>query len=257
MTVLTHTYYMTLRHLRALIRQPWYVAFTLVQPIIYLLLFGSLFQNIVELPGFGAASYVTFLTPGVVVMSVLFGAGWTGMGIIEDLDRGVLDRFLVTPASRASLILSILAQQAVVAVIQSLIIIGLGLLVGARFAGGAPGVVALLVCAVLLASPFAALSIAMALMVRKQESVIGAVNFILLPLTFLSSVFMAQTLMPTWMQVIARLNPVNWAAEAGRTALSAGADWSMVLTRAGLLLALAIVCIWIAMRSFRSYQRSV
>lgn len=252
-----HTRYMTLRHLRSLARQPLYIAFSLVQPIIYLLLFGALFQKVAELPGFGASSYITFLTPGVVIMSALFGAGWSGMGIVNDLDRGVLDRFLVTPASRVALIAGRLVQVATVTVIQSSIIVGLGLIVGARFAGGPLGVIALIACAVLLAAPFAALSIGMALLARKGESVIGAVNFILLPLTFLSSVFMARGLMPAWMQTIARFNPVNWAVDAARSALASGADWEIVLTRVGLLLALAIVCTWLSMRAFRTYQRSV
>ncbi|MBX5493270.1 MAG: ABC transporter permease, partial [Chloroflexi bacterium] len=151
-----HTVYMALRHLRSLARQPWYIAFSLVQPIIYLLLFGALFQKVAELPGFGADSYITFLTPGVVIMSALFGAGWSGMGIVNDLDRGVLDRFLVTPASRVALIAGRLVQVAVVTVIQSSIIVGLGLIVGARFAGGPLGVIALIACAVLLTLPFGA-----------------------------------------------------------------------------------------------------
>ncbi|MBX6770747.1 MAG: ABC transporter permease [Chloroflexi bacterium] len=252
-----HTIYMTMRHLRSLARQPWYIAFSLMQPIIYLLLFGALFQKVAELPGFGAGSYITFLTPGVVIMSALFGAGWTGMAIVNDLDRGVLDRFLVTPASRVALIAGRLVQVAVVTVIQSSIIVGLGLIVGARFAGGPLGVIALIVCAVLLGAPFAALSIGMSLLARKEESVIGAVNFVLLPLTFLSSVFMARSLMPAWMQTIARFNPVNWAVDAARSALASDADWGLVLTRIGLLLVLAIVCTWLSMRAFRTYQRSV
>jgi ABC-2 type transport system permease protein len=82
MTLITHSYYMAIRQLRALIRQPWYVAFTLVQPIIWLVLYGQLFKRVVELPGFNASSYVSFLTPGVIVMSALFAGGWNGMSII-------------------------------------------------------------------------------------------------------------------------------------------------------------------------------
>ena len=208
-TATAHTWYLTLRQLRNLSRQPWYIAFTLVQPVIYLLLFGSLFQRVAELPGFEAGSYVTFLTPGIVVMSALFNAGWSGASMIEDLDRGVLDRFLVSPASRVALIAGRLVQLAAVTVIQSVIIVGFGLIVGARFAGGLPGVVVLIACAVLLAAPFGALSNGIALLARRQESVIGAVNFLLMPLTFLSSVFMAPDLMPEWMQGVARFNPAN------------------------------------------------
>jgi ABC-2 type transport system permease protein len=257
MIALTHSWYMALRHLRNLARQPWYIAFTLVQPVIYLLLFGELFKRVVEIPGFAAGSYIAFLTPGIVVQTALFSAGWSGMSVIEDLDRGVLDRFLVSPAKRVALIAGRLFQLAVVCVIQSIIIIVLGLLRGASFPGGVAGIAVLIVCAVLLAASFGALSNGMALLARKGESVIGAVNFVALPLTLASSVFMAQELMPGWMQVVARANPVNWAAQAGREALSASADWSLVLARTGYLIVLAVLCAWFATRAFRSYQRSV
>lgn len=257
MVTLEHTWFMTKRLLRNLSRQPWYIAFSLVQPMIYLLLFSALFRRVVELPGFHASSYITYLTPGIVVMSALFGAGWTGMGIIQDLDRGVLDRFLVAPTSRTSLIVGRLVQVAVVTVIQAVIIVAIGLLVGARFDGGVLGVLVLVICGVLLGAPFGALSIGMSLLARKEESVIAAVNFVLLPLTFLSSVFMAQNLMPGWMQTLARFNPLNWSVEAAREAVGASTDWGFVLARLGYLVVLTIVCAWLAMRAFRTYQRSV
>jgi ABC-2 type transport system permease protein len=81
-----------------------------------------------------------------------------------------------------------------------------------------------------------------------MESVIGAVNFLLMPLTFVSSIFMAQELMPHWMQVVARFNPVNWAVEAGRAAAGSSGDWGLVLTRAGYLLILGLACGWFATR---------
>ena len=87
---------MTQRHSRALLRQPYFLAITLTQPIIWLLLFGALFKSVTEIPGFAAGgSYLDYLMPGVVVMTALFSSGWSGMGIIEDMDRGLMDRFLV------------------------------------------------------------------------------------------------------------------------------------------------------------------
>ncbi len=257
MRTLAHSFYMTLRHFRNLMRQPLYIAFTLVQPIIWLVLFGQLFKKVVLLPGFGASAYVDFLTPGVVIMTVLFGAGWSGMGIIRDLDLGVMDRFLVSPVSRVALIAGRLIQLALIAVIQSVLIVALGMILGARFPGGARGVGLLILCAVLLAVPIGALSSAMALVARKEETVIAASNFILLPLTFLSSVFMAQNLMPGWIQAVARFNPVEWAVVAGRSALSAHMNWPLVATRIGLLVALTIITAGLATRAFRIYQRSV
>jgi ABC-2 type transport system permease protein len=113
--VLEQSLAISVRQLRALVRQPIYVAVTLVQPVIWLLLFGALFKRVVDLPGFGSDSYVDFLTPGIVIMSALFSAGWNGMGMLNDLQRGVLDRFLTTPVRRGPLIAGPLLQAVAIA----------------------------------------------------------------------------------------------------------------------------------------------
>jgi ABC-2 type transport system permease protein len=256
MTTLTHSLFMTQRLLRNLSRQPWWIAISLVQPILWLMLYGQLFKRVVELPGFNAGSYISFVTPGVVVMSALFAGGWNGMGVIMDMNQGVMDRLLVSPMNRAAIIIGRILSMSVTTIIQSLILIVLGFLSGARFAGGIPGIIVLLVCAILLGAPFAALSNALALAVRKHESVIGASNFILMPLVFLSPVFMAKSVMPDWMRAVSRFNPVNWSVEAAREALSANTDWGFVLLRIGGLLAFAVVSGWLATGAFRTYQRS-
>jgi ABC-2 type transport system permease protein len=254
---LTHSAYLTVRSLRTLSRQPMYLAFTLIQPMIWLLLFGQLFKRLAELPGFGANSYLEYLTPGVVVMTAMFSAGWAGTSFVLDMDRGVMDRNLTSPVKRGALVAGSLAYQAVTTVIQSVIVIGIGLLAGARFDGGVLGVLVVLACAVLLALAFAALSDAVALLVRQQEALIGVSQFLTMPLTFLSSVLMAPALMPGWVSDAAKFNPVDWAAAGSREALSASPDWGLVGRDLGLLLALALVMSWLATRAFRSYQRSV
>jgi ABC-2 type transport system permease protein len=252
-----HSWYMALRWIRALLRQPWFVAITLVQPVIWLLLFGALFKKVVDIPGFGGGSYIDYLAPGIVVMTALFSSGWNGMGMINDLEQGVVDRFLVSPARRLPLILGPLVQGAISIAIQSLIVVGLALIVGASFPGGVLGVIVLILCAVLLGTAMGAFSNGIALLARKEETLIGAVNFIILPLTFLSSAFMKQTLAPQWIQDVAKFNPVNWAVQAGREALAASPDWGYVLARAGLLAAVAALLLWFAVRAFRTYQASV
>ena len=257
MTTLAHLLFLTQRQLRALLRQPWYIAFTIVQPVIWLVLYGQLFQRVVELPGFHAESYITFLTPGVIIMTALFSGGWNGMGTIVEIDRGVMDRFLVTPVSRVALMGGRLVALAAISVVQSLMLIGLGLLLGARLGGGVAGVLTLLASGVLLAAPFGALSNALALVVRKQESVIGASNFLLLPLTFLSPVYMAKELMPGWIRTVTRFNPVTWSVDAAREALKPQADWAAVMLRIGCLVLFAIGAAALATRAFRAYQRSL
>jgi ABC-2 type transport system permease protein len=256
-TTLSHTWYMTQRQLVAVFRQPAFLVITLVQPVIWLYLFGSLFRKVVELPGFGAGSYLDYLVPGVVVMSALSSNMWAGMTTLEEIERGTLNRFLTTPVSRAALINGNVGQQAVCTFVQSVVIVALGRLGGAHYAGGFGGLVILVVASILLGTVIGALSNALGMLVRQRESIIGVNTFLLLPLTFLSSAFMAPTLMPAWMRHVAAANPVNWALLSGRSAMAADPDWHTVLTRGGALLALAVVAVWLSTRTFRAYQKSV
>ena len=256
-TALASSAHVTARYVRAFLRQPYYIVGTLVQPVIWLLLFGQLFQRVAQLPGFTAGSYIAFLTPGIIVMSAMLSAGWSGTSYVMDMDRGVMDRFLVTPVRRGALITGELIYQAGMVLLQSLIMLGLGILAGARFNGGVASIVVLLACTVLLGTAFAALSNTLALLLRKQESLIALNVTLVLPLTFLSSTFLPVNLMPQWMQDFAKFNPINWAVEVGRQTLSSSIDWSLVAGHLAELLALALVCAWISIRAFRAYQRSV
>ena len=139
-TAMTETARITGRHLRFFSRQPYFIGIFLVQPIIWLLLFGALFQNVINIPGFGwEGSYLDYLVPGVLVMTALFSCGWAGMSIIEDLDRSIMARFLVTPIHRSAIIAGLNLYEVISLAIQALIIGGLALLLGAQFAGGFAG----------------------------------------------------------------------------------------------------------------------
>lgn len=252
-----HTGYLTGRALRALARQPAFVVIMLIQPMIWLLLFGQLFKRVVEIPGFTGGHYIDFLTPGVVVMTVLFTSGWAGMAFIDDMDRGVMDRMLSSPVSRGAMMASSVVNQAVTIGVQSVVVVLVGLLAGASFPGGVPGVLVMLVAAVLLAAAFSSLSNGMALLVRTTESLIGFSTMLTLPLSFLSTAMMAKDAMPQWIQTVSAYNPVDWTVVASREALSANPDWSAVLVRLGGLLAVALAMGWLATRAFRAYQRSL
>ncbi|MDX2705687.1 ABC transporter permease [Streptomyces sp. PA03-6a] len=254
---LTQTWYMTQRHLMAFWRQPAYLLITLVQPVIWLFLFGALFRRVVELPGFGGGSYLDYLVPGVVVMSALSSSMWAGMGTLEEIERGTLNRFLTTPVSRAALINGNVVSQGLSTALQSVAIVALGKLGGADYPGGAVGLLVLVVASVLLGTLVGAFSNAMGMLVRQRESIIGINTFLLLPLTFLSSAFMAPALMPSWMRHVADVNPMNWALVASRSAMADSPDWGAVLTRGGALLVVAVAAVGLSTRTFRSYQKSV
>jgi ABC-2 type transport system permease protein len=257
-TVLSHTWYLTGRKLHALIRQPWVLAFSVLQPAIWLFLFGALFQKVIDIPGFAyGGSYIAYLVPGIVAMNAMSGNMWAGMSMIEEIERGTLNRFLVAPASRIAIMNATVVEQAVGTTVQTLIIVVLGYAGGARYPGGIPGIILLIVAAVLVGVLWGALSNMTGMLLRSREAIIGVYTFFMLPLMFLSSAFMKPDFLPGWMQAIAARNPLNWEVQIGRSVLSASPDWAAVALRCGGLLALAALCVAISVTTFRSYAKNV
>jgi ABC-2 type transport system permease protein len=214
---------------------------------------------VVTIPGFGTGhgSYLEFITPGIIMMTALFSSGWAGTVYIEDMNRGVMDRLLASPVRRGAMVTGTLAYQALTTVLQTLVVLGIAWLAGARFGGGVTGVAVTLLAAVLISVIIASLSNALALLLRQQEALIGISQFIVLPLQFLSSAVMNTSLSPGWVRAVARDNPVDWAVVASRQALATGTQWGAVWPRLGLLTAAALVMACLATGAFRSYQRSL
>jgi ABC-2 type transport system permease protein len=246
-----------MRGIRVFMRNPAYLAMTLTQPIIWLLLFGALFKAVIRIPGFHGGSYIDFLTPGIVMMLAVSSAGWTGMGFIEDIHGGVMDRVLVSPVWRGAPNAGTVIYAALMIVVQTALIVLLALALGAHYAGGVGGVLLLILVAALLGAAFASLSNGVAMLARQREALIGAVTLVLLPLTFLSTALMQESLVPGWIRTVAKFNPVNWAVVAGRAAAMQKIDWGLVGSRIGLLVALTLVCAMFATRAFTKYQRSL
>jgi ABC-2 type transport system permease protein len=254
--VAAHTWWMVGRQLRNLSREPIWIALLLIQPMIWLLLYGQLFSRVPSLRG-GAATYVEFLLPGIVVMNAFFGGTWAGMAMITDLDRHVVDRFLATPASRLAIVLSQVVRAGVIALTQAVVILLVGFALGVHVHGGALGVLVLFAAAALVAMVFAGISNGIALLVRREATMIAAANFVGLPLMFLSSILITQRVMPHWMQVVSRFNPVNWAVRAARDAVVRGGNWGSVGVHLLLLVGVTLVTASFATWTFRSYQRTL
>lgn len=257
LTVLTHAALLTVRLLRALRRMPAFLVIGLVQPVIWLLLFGQLFRSVVDLPGFthGDGGFLRFLTPGVVMMTALFASAWAGTTYLQDIDRGVMDRLLTSPVQRGAMVIATMACQAIQTLVQSLVIVAVALAAGARFPGGVPGVGVTLLAAVLLALTFSALSDAAALLTRRQATLIAISQFTTLPLMFLSSAVMDLGLAPGWVGAVAACNPMEWAVVAAREAMGAHTDWSTVWAHLGLLAAAALVMGSLSTRAFHTYRK--
>lgn len=256
MTTVRQTLFLTARVLRNLARQPIWIVVMIVQPMFWLLLYSQLFRRITDLPGFGTTSYIDYLTPGVAVMTAFFSGSWAGMGMIEDLDRGVVERFLTTPARRGAVVLGRILESAIVATLQAILILVTGLALGATN-GGPAGWLVILLASFLVAAGFAGLSHGVALLTRQEASMIAVAQFIGLPLLFFSSLLIARDLIPGWMRSLSLLNPVEWAVRAARGEALPGTDWAEMGAFLLLLLAFAGACGAFATWCFRSYQRAL
>jgi len=223
MTLLADSWYQTLRDLRTRFRMPVFIFMSLFQPIVWLLLFPQVFKSLSEIVG---SNYLQVITPGVVVMTVLFGSAWSGMSMLQDIDMGILSKMLATPVNRASIIMGRIVGAMVILVIQALIIFVLAVILGVDLATGVPGVLLSIALISLLGLGFAAFSNGMALLFRRPEPLMAVINFIALPAVFLSSAFMLPGLLPGWLDTVRQFNPVDYAVVGVRDLVNQGYVWS-------------------------------
>ena len=250
------TWYLYLRLVRLTRRMPVFLVLSIMQPVLWMLLFGQLFTAVITIPGFEAESYIQFIAPGIAIMTALFSAAYTGMGLLRDIEGGVLDRLLATPVSRGAIVASRVLLASTQVTIQASVILVLALLLGARPDGGVLGLFFLLLAAALLAAGFASTSCGLALLTRRQELVVAAMNFMVLPMTFLSSMIMSHNLMPAWIRNVSRFNPVDWAVTVARLGFE-GRDYRQLAISLALLTGFTLVCALFATRAFRRYQRAM
>ena len=238
-------------------REPIWIVLLLVQPMVWLVLYGQLFSNVTRLGGFGTGSYITFLAPAIVVMNAFFGATWSGMSMIADLDHKVVERFLATPASRFAIVLSQIVRSALTAAIQAVVILLVSVALGVRVHTGVAGWLVIILAAILVNSAFAGISQAIALLTRREATMIAVANFIGLPLLFLSTTMIARPQMPRLDAAARELQPGRLGRQ--RSARGRAARHRLELGRWHLFLLLALSAVtaaW-ATSTFRSYQRSL
>lgn len=214
------TWFQFEKYMRITLRMPLWTLFGLIQPLIWLVIFGELFRNMTQLGGFPASSYLEFLTPGILVMTVLFGSSWSGVSLLREINFGTVNKVLVTPVKRTSIVLSRVIHSAATVLIQIFIIFGLAAILGAKVHGGAIGFFLVLIQILLLAIGFAALSNGFAMKLKREEPLVVIGNMMTLPLMFFSSAFIPQSFMPGWIKNLSVVNPVSYAVDGVRLGLN-------------------------------------
>jgi ABC transporter DrrB family efflux protein len=210
---------MAKRNLIRYSRQPVLIGVTFIQPVMFVLLFVYVFGGAIQTPG---GSYVNYLIPGIIIQAVLFGAVQTGVGLSEDMKKGLIDRFRSLSMSRSAVMAGRVTADLVRNVFVLAIIMGIGYAVG--FGVQTSFGEALLALVLALAFSFAMMWImaVIGLLVKNAETTQVGTMVITFPLVFVSSAFVPVETMPDWLQAIANINPVTVTVDAIRGLLITG-----------------------------------
>jgi ABC transporter DrrB family efflux protein len=237
----------TVRNLRHFIRQPSLLIFSTIQPVIFVLLFVYVFGGAVGRSLPHGVSYVDFLLPGIFVQSVTFRASQTAVGLSEDLERGVIDRFRSMPMARSAVLAGRTAADLVRNVLIVFLMIVIGYAVGFRFHGGVAGAIASIAVVAAFGLALSWIFAFVALTVHGAEAAQSAGFVVVFPLVFASSVFVPVATFPGWLQAFAKISPVTLTANAARSLALTGTPASLagaVAWIGGLLMVFVPLCVW-------------
>jgi ABC-2 type transport system permease protein len=184
---------------------------------------GSLGTASNFLPGLAGQSYLGFILPFSVISASLGTSGIAGQSIVRDIERGYFDKLLLTPINRWALLLGPMISASFILVLQTLLVVGVAVLMGLRPETGLPGVGALLVLSLLTGVAFAGFTVGIALRTGSAAATQGA-GFLFFPLSFLTATFVPLNLLSGWIRTAAELNPITYIIDAGRAVLNTGWD---------------------------------
>jgi ABC-2 type transport system permease protein len=248
MTFVSDTYYMFLRWMKKLYRNPILLFFSLFQPIIFLLLFTQLFGRFGLLLG---TNYTLFATAGIVLQNAFSSAFQSGTAVVDDIKSGFLTKVLATPASRASILLGRLLSDAFRVFAQTLIILLLAYGLGVFPVTGIIGYILILITVAFFGLAWSGISLALGLRTKSAETVFGIAGTLTFPLLFMSTALVSQNFMPEWMQNVSAYNPISFAVNAIRDLIMNGYVWASFSEAYGVITLIAILTMGATIYEFR------
>ncbi len=227
-----------------LLRQPIFLFFSLIQPLVWFLLFTQAFSSIgnIPIPGTiptpGAASalefytstksYITFFTAAVIIQTIASSALQAGIGLVNDLDSGFMDKMRVAPISKSAILFGKLFSDAISTIIQVAIILLIGLALGVNIASGILGVLMIMAVAATFGIAWSGISLFVALTTKSSQTTLSVGLLTTFPLLFLSASVMPLQLLPGWVQQVAKVNPFTYIAQALQNLIIKGFIWDSI-----------------------------
>jgi ABC transporter DrrB family efflux protein len=212
---ISDTLVMMKRNLTIWTRVPAYIAFTLVQPVMFILLFRYVFGGAIatKVPG----GYVDYLVPGVIGQTMGFGSFGTAIALATELQKGTIDRLRAMPMARSAVLLGRLAADTLRMAVVTVVLVGVGMAIGFRFHNGVGGAIGMFVYAILLGLTICTVSAFIGLALKDEEAVQGFGLIWVFPLTFVSSAFVPVQSMPGWLRAFAVNQPFTQVIDALRS----------------------------------------
>lgn len=203
---------------RKLLRDPTELASRAVQPVLWLIVFGQVFTRTHAIPT-GPLSYIEFMAPGVLAQGVLFTAIFFGIAVIWERDLGIVHKMLASPAPRAALVLGKAGAAGVRGLPQAVIIYVLAALLGVRLSLHPAALLCVMALVLLGSAVFSTFSLIVACLVKTRERFMGIGQLLTMPLFFASNAIYPLELMPGWLRVVARINPLSYFVDGLRATM--------------------------------------
>jgi len=242
------------RNIKKVVRVPMLLFFSLFQPMLWLTLFTQIFKKFGDFPQFqsqGYSSYLQFFAPSVIVMTVLASSFQSGMGMVSDLEQGMLDKFLISPIHRSSVLIGKVMSDGTRMMLQGMLVILVSLLMGASIKTGVVGVVVMLLLAACFGIVWAGLSNIVALRTKNSEVTMMVGILLTFPLLFLSTAMMPAGLLPPWLETVGRFNPVSYVITAARDFMNFGYNWAALGKAFGIIAIVGAFTLTGATRAFK------
>lgn len=258
LTLPSDIYYVCWRDMKRFLSQKSRILMTLVQPLIWLVLMGNMMSGMTNNPYgarmLGVKNYIDFMTPGVMIMTALFSGTFCGFSLVWDRRFGFLNKMLAAPISRMAIPVGKMTATSLQITLQVIIIGIISLIMGVTFSSGVLGFLLIAIIAGIFSFAMAGVSLSIAVFFKTLEGLHPILNFLTMPLMFMSNAIFPKAAMPNWMKIISDWNPLTYAITPMRTLVVEG--WVLEKIIPGLVITFGFAFVMVLVSTWQ-FKRSI